>query len=576
MEVLGRQLLRPVVTLLDSRIYDAYPAGARKGPGPHRAQTSRSHHAGVSNEGASMCQSALNAVPHSKKGHRSRIEASAILKGGARCDSRASESSAKLPRAALVMEGPTSTQKLSSNRIWRRDPSKSLDDEGVEGELESLLTRLRRAKNKEGRLAALREAGTGATRSYNFWYRLFDSLAASSKAELVLEAFDFMKEQEWYEPDTRWYSKLIAVLGRAKRPKLAWDVMLASQAAGLPLTADVLNPLMKSLAHGGHLEKAEGVLQRMRESDDARPSAMSYNIMVHAYSADHLFERAQSLVAEMRRVGVEPDVFTYTSLIAGYGKAGMWQEAEALAEDMKDAGCLPTVATYNTLLAGAARVKDVKKLEAFWARMRQENLAPNWKTYHALLEGYARVHRVEQMEAVFDEMREEGFRPTAEVFTTLAVGYGRLATLGKLETLKVSMQEQGVAPTTAFYSAVIDAYGMNGMYALMSETFQEMLESGYEVNIATVGSLLKAFARGNMLQEMDQVYHMLKGLVRLDRLAFKTMIQAHRAAHNLERVAELEEEMQKLLPARRRGAGPLAAAEVGGEGRRMRQRPTSK
>ena len=103
---------------------------------------------------------------------------------------------------------------------------------------------------------------------------------------------------------------------------------------------------ISALGRSRQWERALSLLDEMRECG-VTPNAISFSAAISACENGGKWERSLSLLDEMRERGVRPDVVTYTALMQALAASGCVEEGFALLRDFEAAGLADTPDSYS-------------------------------------------------------------------------------------------------------------------------------------------------------------------------------------------------------------------------------------
>lgn len=137
--------------------------------------------------------------------------------------------------------------------------------------------------------------------------------------------FELLREQLWYRPNAGIYIKLIVMLGKCKQPERAQVLFQAMVDEGCMINHEVYTALLSAYSRSGLFDKAFSLLDVMKSSDGCHPDVYTYSILIKSCLQMFEFEKVQSLLADMKSLGIRPNAITYNTLIDAYGKAGRYE-----------------------------------------------------------------------------------------------------------------------------------------------------------------------------------------------------------------------------------------------------------
>ena len=296
---------------------------------------------------------------------------------------------------------------------------------------------------------------------------------AAKNARRILDKM--LTDYPQIDPDASTFNAIMTLylqLGRRKEALAIFDQMCSLQQSGRKGTKPdlysinlMLNALSKQppFCSSEELQKAEDVLDVIRESFNVAPDVQSYNILIDSWAKSNLPESAEKAVLLLdimeRRCRLEPsiapDCYTYTSVINAISKSkdhkrrGSW--AEEIFQRMKSLhsqGIVnePTIPVYNALLNALITSGEYGSIERAWVvftEIIETTDIANIRTYNTMLKGYSTIirnkdngdiisySRPKLAEQLLDRMEISYYRETSDIvpdkysYTTVISAYGR-------------------------------------------------------------------------------------------------------------------------------------------------------
>ncbi|KAG5514936.1 hypothetical protein RHGRI_036093 [Rhododendron griersonianum] len=100
---------------------------------------------------------------------------------------------------------------------------------------------------------------------------------------------------------------------------------------------------------------------------------------------------------------------SYTALLSAYSRNGLFDKAFSLLEEMKNSpDCKPDVHTYSILIKSCVQVSAFDKVDSLLSVMASQGIKPNTVTYNTLIDTYGKTRKFAEMEATLGEMLREG------------------------------------------------------------------------------------------------------------------------------------------------------------------------
>lgn len=111
------------------------------------------------------------------------------------------------------------------------------------------------------------------------------------------------------------------MLGKCKQPERAHTLFQAMVDEGCVANHESYTALVSAYSRSGHFDEAFSFLDIMRNTDGCQPDIYTYSILIKSCVHVFAFDKAQSLLSDMKNEGIKPNVITYNTLIDAYGKA---------------------------------------------------------------------------------------------------------------------------------------------------------------------------------------------------------------------------------------------------------------
>ena len=185
---------------------------------------------------------------------------------------------------------------------------------------------------------------------------------------------------------------------------------LFALAATLNLQPDVVTytTLVQGLLRAENVDMAKNILSRML-AQGLEPNERMCSLLVAdlARSGSQAgLQRAEEMMSEMRRKGMNVTEVTWTSLISGYFRGGWEQDAWAAVDRMKRGGWRLNRVGYNMILKQGQGTWSIKVLE----QMISEGVRPNSDTFAIVLMPLVTSKQWNEADRVIEIMRQFGFR----------------------------------------------------------------------------------------------------------------------------------------------------------------------
>ncbi|XVF32191.1 hypothetical protein REPUB_Repub17cG0060800 [Reevesia pubescens] len=221
----------------------------------------------------------------------------------------------------------------------------------------------------------------------------------------ALKVFELLREQLWYRPNSAIYIKLIVMLGKCKQPEKAHDLFQAMIDEGCVVNHEAYTALLSAYSRSGLFDKAFSLLEEMKDTPNCHPDVQTYSILIKSCLQVFAFDKVQALLSDMAIQGIKPNTVTYNTLIDAYGKAKMFQEMEmTLVEMLREKDCEPDVWTMNSIIRAFGSSGQIETMEKCYEKFQSAGILPNIKTFNILLDSYGKTGNYEKMSAVMEFM----------------------------------------------------------------------------------------------------------------------------------------------------------------------------
>lgn len=117
---------------------------------------------------------------------------------------------------------------------------------------------------------------------------------------------------------------MIVMLGKCKQPEKAHELFQAMVDEGCEPNSESYTALLSAYSRSGLFDRAFSLLEQMKSTRGSEPDVHTYSILIKSCVQVFDFNRMQSLLFDMEAQGVKPNTVVYNILIDAYGKAKMW------------------------------------------------------------------------------------------------------------------------------------------------------------------------------------------------------------------------------------------------------------
>lgn len=326
------------------------------------------------------------------------------------------------------------------------------------------------------------------------------------KWEAALKVFNLLREQEWYEPEAGTYTRLIKMLGKCKKPELAYSLFHKMLEEKCSPSVQAYTALLTAFTRNNLLDKAFQIMEEMKRVPDCQPDVRTYSEMIRACSENLDFGRVSSLLSEMKNVELTPNTVTCNIMMDAYGKAGLFREMEAMFTEIIEGNVhLYNAWTQNVILSSYARIGNIERMEYWYSKTQKLGFRPNIVTFNILLTAYGRESLFEKIEAVLDFMSMYHYKCTTTTYNTVIDAYGKAGHVERVAQIYREMLFNRVKEDKRTFCCLIDSFGKQGLWRKVEKILRQMRNSNVEPDTAIYNAALDAYRRANKKVEMHRV-----------------------------------------------------------------------
>ncbi|KAK3034797.1 hypothetical protein RJ639_033702 [Escallonia herrerae] len=255
---------------------------------------------------------------------------------------------------------------------------------------------------------------------------------------------------------------------------------------GLPpsaKTSETYTALLHSYAVSKLTEKAEGLYERMKESDLSF-SALTYNELMTLYMSVGQVEKVSSVVEELKRQKVAPDLFTYNLWISSSAAALNIDEVKRILDGMSrdsgsneswvrymnlanvyitsgnlvNSGLNPLVEsekgitqrewiTYDFLIILYGGLGNKDKLDQIWKSLAMTKEKMTSTNYMCIL-SYLMLEHLKEVGEVIDQWKQSASTDLdVSIYNRLSKAFAEVGMKEKAEAFRMVLTERGFDPT---------------------------------------------------------------------------------------------------------------------------------
>lgn len=318
-----------------------------------------------------------------------------------------------------------------------------------------------------------------------------------------------MQKQRWYVADNGVYSKLISVMGKKGKTRMAMWLFSEMRNSGCRPDTSVYNALITAHLHSSDkakaLAKALGYFGKMKGMERCKPNVVTYNILLRAFAQARNVEQVNDLFKDLNQSIVSPDIYTFNGVMDAYGKNGMIREMESVLSRMKSNQCKPDIITFNLLIDSYGKRQDFEKMEQVFKSLLRSKEKPTLPTFNSMIINYGKARLKDKAEQVFQRMRAMKYMPNHITYESLIMMYGFCDCVSKARDIFDELIESGKDIKLSTLNAMLDVYCMNGLPIEADLLFDTARIAGVNPDSSTYKLLYKAYTKSQKKELVDKL-----------------------------------------------------------------------
>ncbi|KAE9614240.1 putative tetratricopeptide-like helical domain, pentacotripeptide-repeat region of PRORP [Lupinus albus] len=355
---------------------------------------------------------------------------------------------------------------------------------------------------------------------------------ALSVVQWVYNHKDHMKYQSRFV-----YTKLLAVLGKSRRPKEALQIfnLMRGNVHVYPDNA-AYHSIAVTLGQAGLMKDLMNIVELMRQ----KPKAVKF---MHNKNWDPV---------------IEPDLVIYNAVLNACVPSKRWKGVSWVFKQLKKSGLKPNGATYGLAMEVMLESGKYDLVHELFEKMTRSGEVPEALTYKVLVKTFWRQGKVDEAVEAVSDMEKRGVTGTASVYHGLACclcNYGRWQEA--VMTVEKIRRFSHARPLEYTFTGMIMS-SMDGGHVNNCIHIFEYMKERYAPNIGTINTMLKVYGRNDMFSKAKELFEDVK-LAKADPFAtpedgsgssvipdvytYSEMLEASASAHHWEYFEHVYKEM---------------------------------
>ncbi|KDP21918.1 hypothetical protein JCGZ_03056 [Jatropha curcas] len=307
-----------------------------------------------------------------------------------------------------------------------------------------------------------------------------------------------------------------------------------------------------------------------------------YGGLLHCYAHATHVEKAEALMQKMRDLGFDRTLFTYNDMLNLYYRTGNFEKLDALVHEMEENGIVYDKITISLQLSAYAAVSNIEGMEKVIKKMESDRkIVLDWITYSAAATGYAKagladkaLEMLKKSERLITSKRSRAYEGLITQYATLGKkdevlriwelyrkkekvynkGYTRIITsllkfddIESAEKIFEEWESQNLFYDIQIPNCLIGAYSRKGLLERAENLIDRAVSKGGKTNALTWCHLATGYLLKDQTAQAVETMKKAKVVLQPDRMPSKerlaSCLENLKGEENFEKV----EEFIKLL-----------------------------
>jgi len=345
-----------------------------------------------------------------------------------------------------------------------------------------------------------------------------------------------------------------AAEGNLQGARAVFDTL---QASGVDLNSVIYNTMLDACVECRDLKAAEAWMEHTKQSGMA--DVVSFNTLIKAHLMNNHFDKARSIMAEMKKEGIQPNRVTFNELInALVTKGGQAQRSQIwdIISEMKTAGVKPNQVTCSILLKSLNGGSDQTDILMTMELINTMEEPMDEVLLSSVVEACVRIGKPDLLATKLKQLQGNSAVAVngSHTFGSLIKAYGHAKDVDGVWRCWKEMRSRHIKPTSITLGCMVEAVVNNGDTEGAYELIHQMQDDEQcrdALNSVIYCSVLKGFTREKKIDRVWAVYEeMNRKNVELSIVTYNTLIDACARCGRMEHVASVVENMKthKIKP----------------------------
>ncbi|TYI40531.1 hypothetical protein ES332_A02G169300v1 [Gossypium tomentosum] len=398
--------------------------------------------------------------------------------------------------------------------------------------------------------AALKEySNARESGSFSRSSTMYESLIrCCEENKLLTEASQIFTEMRFcgVEPPECIMKCMIRVYCKMGFPETAHCLINQAEVQGLLLDNSIIYvDVIEAYGKVKLWQKAESVVGNVRQRY-MNVDRKIWNALIQAYAASGCYERARAVFNTMMRDGPSPTVDSINGLLEALVVDGRLSEIYVVIEQLQDMGFKISKSSILLMLDIFAEAGNLFEVKKIYSGMKAAGYFPTMHLYRIMIRLFCKGKRVRDVEAMVSEMEEAGFKPDLSIWNSMLKLYSGIEDYKRTAQIYQQIIEARLEPDEDTYNTLIIMYCRDRRPEEGLSLMHEMRKAGLEPKLDTFKSLISAFGKQELLEQAEELFNdLLSKGYKLDRSFFHTMMKIYGNSGNHSKAENLLSMMKK-------------------------------
>ncbi|KAJ1434996.1 Tetratricopeptide-like helical domain superfamily [Sesbania bispinosa] len=396
---------------------------------------------------------------------------------------------------------------------------------------EALIIILCKAKKLDAALEEYRsKGGLGSFKSCTMYESLIQECMQNELFDIASQIFSDMRFNG-VEPSECLYRGMMSVYCRMGLPETAHHLVYHAEKNGIIL--DNVSLYIDIIEIYGKLktwQKAESLVGNLRQRC-SKVDRKVWNALIHAYASSGCYERARAIFNTMMRDGPSPTVDSINGLLQALIVDRRLNELYVVIQELQDMGFKISKSSILLMLEAFAQAGNLFEVQKVYNGMKAAGYFPTMHLYRIMIGLLCKFKRVRDVEAMLCEMEEAGFKPDLQIFNYMLKLYSSIEDFKNIGTVYQKIQDAGLNPDEETYNTLIIMYCRDHRPEEGLSLMHKMRMLGLEPKRDTYRSMIAAFGKQQLYEQAEELFEELRSNgYKLDRSFYHLMMKMYRTS----------------------------------------------